>query len=272
VNAARPAARRRVGLIGFGSIGSRVYRRIVDEPSLGLDVAFVHNRSETALADVPAALRLRDIAELPRFAADLVVEVAHPTYTRCWGEQILACADYLPLSVTALADDVLRDRLVARARDAGTTLAVPHGALMGLDSLREWRHAWEEVTISFFKNPSNIDFSESGIDPKAIGADIDTVVYDGPVRGIAALFPRNVNTMVTCALATVGLDRCRARLVASPSLRVAVAEVVARGRDGSLLTMRKEQPAVGVSGSEMFESQFASIVRTAGLKQPFAFV
>jgi len=272
VSPARPAARRRVGLIGFGSIGSRVYRRIVDEPSLGLDVAFVHNRSAAALAGVPASLRLDDIAELPRFAPDLVVEMAHPAYTRRWGEQILAVADYLPLSVTALADDSLRERLVARARDAGTTLAIPHGALMGLDSLREWRHAWQDVTISFFKNPSNIDFSESGFDPATLRADEDTVVYDGPARAIAALFPRNVNTMITCALATVGLDRCRARLVASPALKVAVAEVVARGRDGSLLTMRKEQPAIGVSGSEMFESQFASIVRTARLKQPFEFV
>jgi len=272
VSPARPAARRRVGLIGFGSIGSRVYRRIVDEPSLGLDVAFVHNRSAAALAGVPAPLRLDDIAELPRFAPDLVVEMAHPSYTQRWGEQILAHADYLPLSVTALADDSLRERLVARARDAGTTLAIPHGALMGLDSLREWRHAWQDVTISFFKHPSNIDFSESGVDPASVSADGDTVLYDGPARAIAALYPRNVNTMITCALATVGLDRCRARLVASPSLTVAVAEVVARGRDGSLLTMRKEQPAIGVSGSEMFESQFASIVRTARLRQPFEFV
>ena len=269
---ARPAARRRVGLIGFGSIGSRVYRRIVDERSLGLDVAFVHNRSAAALAAIPAPVRLGDIAELPRFAPDLGVEMAHPAYTRRWGEQILGVADYLPLSVTALADDALRERLVARARDAGTTLAIPHGALMGLDSLREWRHAWQEVTISFFKNPANIDFSESGIDPATLRADADTVVYDGPARAIAALFPRNVNTMITCALATVGLDRCQARLVASPALKVAVAEVVARGRDGSLLTMRKEQPAIGVSGSEMFESQFASIVRTARLQQPFEFV
>ena len=272
MSAARPAVRRRVGLIGFGSIGSRVYRRIADEPSLGLDVAFVHNRSEAALQAIPAALRLGAIAELPRFAPDLVVEMAHPSYTQRWGEQILAHADYLPLSVTALADDALRERLVASARDAGTTLAVPHGALMGLDSLREWRHAWQDVTISFFKHPSNIDFSESGVDPASVSADGDTVLYDGPARAIAALYPRNVNTMITCALATVGLDRCRARLVASPSLTVAVAEVVARGRDGSLLTMRKEQPAIGVSGSEMFESQFASIVRTARLRQPFEFV
>lgn len=179
-------------------------------------------------------------------------------------------ADYLPLSVAALADDALRERLVARAGVAGTSLAIPHGALMGLDSLREWRHAWAEVTISFFKHPSNIDFSESGIDPAGISG--DTVLYDGPARGIAALFPRNVNTMITCALATIGLDRCRARLVAVPTLQVAVAEVTARGLDGSLLSMRKEQPASGVSGTEMFESQWASIVRAARLTQPLEFV
>ena len=36
--------------------------------------------------------------------------------------------------------------------------------------------------------------------------------------------------------------------------------------------MRKEQPATGVSGTEMFESQFASLVRAARLREPFAFV
>jgi predicted dinucleotide-utilizing enzyme len=142
---------------------------------------------------------------------------------------------------------------------------------MGLDSLHEWRHAWASVTITFRKHPASIDWSESGIDPASIGAG-ETVVHDGPVRGIAPRFPRNVNTMVTCALATVGLDRCRAVLVADRSLRVAVAEVRATGRDGSSLAMRKEQPMAGVSGTEMVESQWASIVRTAGLRGPFAFV
>ena len=268
---AKPATpRRRAGLIGFGFIGRQVYERIAGDPSLGLDVAFVHNRNAGAIANVPRSLRLGDIAELPAFAPDLVVEMAHPSFTQRWGERILERADYLPLSVTALADDALRERLVAVARAAGTSLAIPHGALMGLDTLREWRHAWEKVTITFYKHPSNIDFSESGMATPPL--DAETVLYDGPARGIAAKFPRNVNTMVTCALATVGLDSCQARLVSCPTLRVAVAEVEARGRDGSFLRMRKEQPATGVSGTEMFESQFASIVRAAGCREPMSFV
>jgi predicted dinucleotide-utilizing enzyme len=258
----------RIGLIGFGFIGSRVFARLRDNPQLGIAVGFVHNR--TRPVDVPDALILDDLAGMAERAVDLVVEMAHPDYTRQWGESILACADYLPLSVTALADQALFDRLAAQAGRSGRRLLIPHGALMGVDNLFESRHMWAEVDITFHKHPANIDFSVSGFDPTGIRG--ETVLYDGPVRGIAALYPRNVNTMVTCALATIGLDRCRARLVASPALAVAIADVRAVGRDGSLLHMRKEQPMAGVSGTEMFESQFASILRSAGASGTVAFV
>ena len=258
----------RVGLIGCGFIGSRVFDRLRDNPQLGLEVAFVHNRTRPAA--VPERLILENLAGMSERAVDLVIEMAHPDYTRQWGESILAQADFLPLSVTALADQALFDRMVAQARRAGRRLLIPHGALMGVDNLLESRHMWAEVEITFTKNPANIDFSESGYDPARITS--ETVVYDGPARAIAALYPRNVNTMVTCALATIGLDRCRARLVASPALTVAIAEVRALGRDGSLLHMRKEQPVSGVSGTEMFDSQFASILRAARVGETVGFV
>ena len=90
---------------------------------------------------------------------------------------------------------------------------------------------WERVEIAFYKAPENIDFSESGFDPQTITG--ETVVYDGPVRGIAKLYPRNVNTMVTCARATMGLDRTQARLIAVPGQKVAIADIRAIGKDGS---------------------------------------
>ena len=68
--------------------------------------------------------------------------------------------------------------------------------------------------------------------------------------------------MVTCALATVGIDRCRGRMIADPGLDHAVAEVEAWGRDGSYLTTVKRQPMVGVSGTEMFAVRAA--IRSQG--------
>lgn len=114
------------------------------------------------------------------------------------------------------------------------------------------------MVITFCKHPANIDFTELATDPSTIVA--ETVLFEGPVRAIAGLFPRNVNTMVTCALATIGLDHCVGRLVADPALAgMAVTEVMAIGADGSEIRTIKKQPMVAVSGTEMFASLLRSL-------------
>jgi aspartate dehydrogenase len=256
----------RIGIVGFGTIGRGCFERIAGGAAPGLEVAFVYNRSPAALAAVPAERVLPRLEDFAERGADLIVEMAHPEITRRFGAEFLRHADYMPLSVTALADAETEQRLLAAAAASGRRLLIPHGALIGADDLAAARAFWVEVTITFRKHPRNIDFSESGRDATGIAA--PTVLYDGPARGIASHFPRNVNTMVTC-----GLARCRAVLIADPALDVAIAEIVATGCDGRRFATRKEQPVVGVSGTEMLDSQFGSILRAAGLLDaPIAFV
>jgi predicted dinucleotide-utilizing enzyme len=256
----------RIGIAGFGFIGRHLFQSIQDHPEWGLEPAFVWNRSRNKLADVPPELVLNDLTDAVSFKPDLIVECAHPKVTYEHGAGFLQIADYLPLSVNALADEETEAMLVAVAKKHGRRILVPHGALIGLDNLIEVRDTWKDVTITFRKHPSNIDFSESGMDPAQIKK--ETVLYDGPVRGISKLFPRNVNTMTTCGLATVGLDRCRAVLIANPSLNVAIAEVEALGKDGSVHQSRKIQPVVGVSGTEMLAAQVGSVLRAANVFSP----
>ena len=251
----------RIGVIGYGYIGRFIVERI-DASGGRFETAFVHNRSAAALADVDPVLRLNDLEKAQSRRPDLIVECAHPSITARFGEAFLTFADYMPLSVTALADDALRTRLEAAAAANDTRLIVPAGALTGGDDLLMRRGRWERVRITFRKHPDNLDFSESGFDPAAI--DGETVIYEGPVRGVAKLYPRNVNTMVTCALVSTGLDACEARLIADPGLDCAVAEVEAWDAGGGLLRTEKRQPAVGVSGTEMLGSTWYSILRAAG--------
>lgn len=252
---------KRIGIVGFGFIGASLFREIVTEPR-GLEVAFVHNRSRAKAAEVPQVLLLDELSDFASRKPDLIVECAHPDITVSHGEAFLRYSDYMPLSVTALADDNLRKRLITVARESGHRLLLPRGALVGMDSLFSWRHMWREVTITFRKHPRNLDLARTGRNPASITT--ETVLYDGPVRGIAADYPRNVNTMVTCALATTGLDQCRARLIANPMLDHAVAEVEAFGTDGSYLQTVKRQPAIGVSGTEMFQSTLRSVMKATG--------
>ena len=262
--------KKRIGLIGFGFIGAGLYRTIAAGEHPGLEIAFVHNRNPAKLAGIPDSLIAADLADVGGYGADLIVESAHPAITLDHGAAFLQGADYMPLSVTALADDRLRSTLEATAAQHGHRLLIPRGALVGTDALYGWRHMWRTVTITFRKHPRNIDFARVAIRPEDITG--PTTIYDGPVRGIAPLFPRNVNTMVSCALATIGLDRCRGRLIADPGLDVAIAEVEAQGTDGSTLTTIKRQPAIGVSGTEMFQSTLRSVLKATGNLQVIDFV
>ena len=250
---------KKIGIIGYGFIGSNLARRI--DSMSGLKLAFVHNRDPKRLEQVPRELIAESLDDVGRFSPDIIVEAAHPDISREHGAGILSVADYIPLSVTALADQVLFDTLQEASSRSGNRLLIPHGALVGLDSLLEWRDHWSDVTVTFRKHPNNIDFSETDWDPASITN--ATTVYDGPAREIASLYPRNVNTIISCALATVGIDSLRAVLVADPSLDRAIAEIDAFGHDGSELHMSRAQPAIGVSGTEMFESLCRSLVHAS---------
>ena len=251
----------RIGVIGYGYIGRFLVERIQRSDGQ-FELAFVHNRSAEALEDLNPAIRLHDLEEADARRPDFIVECAHPSVTVRFGESFLELASYMPLSVTALVDDALRTRLESSAKANGTRLVIPAGALLGGDELLMRQGRWDRVRITFRKHPDNLDFTESGFDPGRI--DGETVLYEGPVRGIANRYPRNVNTMVTCALVSTGLDECEARLVCDPSLEYAVAEVEAWSSDGGMLRTEKRQPAVGVSGTEMLSSTWYSILRATG--------
>ncbi len=251
----------RIGIIGYGYIGRAIVERVQDSAGR-FELAFIHNRKKAALADIEPSLQLDDLANAAETAPDLIVECAHPSFSQNYGEAFLKYTNYMPLSVTALADDELRERLERTAQENGTKLYIPAGALIGGEALIMRGDEWQRVRITFRKHPDNIDFSESDYDPAQING--ETVVYDGPVRGIAHQYPRNVNTMVTCALVSTGLDACEARLIADPALDCAIAEVEAWSKDGSTIRTEKSAPMVGVSGTEMVDSTWASVQRAAG--------
>jgi predicted dinucleotide-utilizing enzyme len=254
--------RARIGLIGLGYIGRYIYEQIRSRPDLGLEVAFVHDLSAERLADLPEEVVLDDIQAFAARRPDLVVEMAHPGVTRQFGKMFLQATDYMPLSMTAFADEGLERQLFETARSNGTCLFIPHGAVVGLENIFEGRDLWEEVTMVMKKNPKNLDFSAAPqFKPKEITK--ETVLHDGPTRAICPVFPRNVNSHATVALAGIGFDRTRSVLVADPSLDVSVIEITAHGK-GVAMKIERSNPLKGVSGVFTLNSTLAAVCRAKG--------
>src|SRR4029079_14009657 len=133
---------KRIGLIGYGFIGEALHRAIASGSHPGLEIAFVWNRSAEKLGEVEPRHRLADLSDMRDRGATLIVECAHPRVTAEHGRAILAHAEYMPLSATALADDDLRAALIEAVAASGHRLLLPQGALVGTDALFQWRHMW----------------------------------------------------------------------------------------------------------------------------------
>jgi len=245
---------KKIGIIGYGFLGKSLHESLV---GTSIEVARIYNRSPEKMTGVPESIATTDMRLFMKTVAelDLVVELAHPDISREWGEDILKGCNYMPCSVAALANDELKKKLLLTAAVSGTRLMVPHGAVVGIDNIYEARDNWEEVTITFRKPPGAIETEEECKDD-------ETVLFEGSVREIAEKFPRNVNAMVACALASVGPETALARMVADRRLdNVLRGEFEFKGKDGSLLSISKQEPAVGVSSPGMVTSILGSVLR-----------
>ena len=150
--------------------------------------------------------------------------------------------------------------LTEAATANGTRLLLPTGALVGGHSLAAMRaERWQEVSIHLpqasrqhrLRGPRH----RSGRPSTA-----RRWCSKGPVREIARLFPAQRQHHDDLRARHDRADRCIGRMVADPALEgMAVAEVFARGTDGSEIRTIKRQPMVGVSGTEMFASLLRSI-------------
>ena len=128
----RPAKRAatRVGVIGFGAIGAPVIEALRDGRIPGCNLSGILTRS-TPPDELErfAASSLHDLID----RSDLIVEAAgHKALGRTGPSVIESGTDLLVLSVGALVDDLLYQRLT---RDGGGRLLISTGAVGGLDTL-----------------------------------------------------------------------------------------------------------------------------------------
>ncbi|GGE05859.1 putative L-aspartate dehydrogenase [Aureimonas endophytica] len=213
----------RLGLAGLGAIGLALARRIDAGALPGVALAAVLSRdaekTRRLLSDLimppPVVAGPEALAE----AADIVVEAAPAAAFRPIAEAAIARGRLL---VACSGGALLRQPdLVEAARMRGARILVPTGALGGLDVVRAAAEGRIDAALIETRKPPaawrGAPYLETaGVSLEGLAAPL--TLFEGDVLAAAAGFPANVNVAAALALAGIGPERTRVRLVADPAL------------------------------------------------------
>jgi len=154
--------------------------------------------------------------------------------------------DVILLSVGALADAALRERLADRTPGGG--LLIPcTGAIGGLDQVRALRAAGplRQVSLETRKLPGTLLQAWMAADLQAAlrAGDEEIVLAEGPAGEVARRFPASANVAASLALAADAWDIAIARVVADPAATRTRHEIHVVGELGEVRTVVQNAPS-----------------------------
>jgi aspartate dehydrogenase len=241
----------RIALLGGGTIARLVLEQARQDALPGIEIIALAGRR----ADSPAAALAREFGvqysiggdALRTLRPDAVLEAASHDAVR---EHLVALLDagigVVVLSAGALADDALRLAAEAASQRSGAQLYVPSGGIGGLDALKTACLAGvDEVSIQVAKPPAawkGIPYVErSGVALDRLERPV--TLFEGPAREGVPHFPQNVNIAAVLALAGIGMDRTRLKVVADPALTLNTHTIRVSGRSGRFTVVLENIPA-----------------------------
>ena len=261
-----------VTLIGFGAIGQSLCRRLIGSPQIRVTHVVVR---AARLVEVQAALdQLCGSAGAVQAVTDVPANAT--LAMECAGHEALAShvipalargTECAVLSVGALAELGLPERLADAATQGGTQVHLLSGAIGGIEALAAARLAGlTEVTYTGRKPPSSWAQAHGVADVSAdvaataaphpgettilrskenfahVGIQQFAIILESNAREAARLYPKNANVAATIALAGLGLDATRVRLISDPNVTENVHEIHAKGAFGEMKIEMRGKP------------------------------
>ena len=241
----------RTALLGGGTIARLVLGQARRGELPGIEVVAIVGRS----ASSPAADLAREFGLDYRVGAeallalrpDAVLEAAsHQAVHEHLVRLLDAGISVIVLSAGALADDALREAAEAASRRSGALLYVPSGGIGGLDALKTaCLGGVDEASIQVAKPPAawkGIPYVErKGVALERLTG--PTTLFEGPAREGVPHFPQNVNIAAVLALAGIGMDRTRLKVVADPALTLNTHTIRVSGRCGRFTLVLENVPS-----------------------------
>lgn len=226
----------RLAIIGDGAIGKYVRKKALESGHAVGALLLRPERLEDPKKAPHGLVLIDNVSDLPN-DIDHVVDCAGHAALASYGPDILRNGvDMTTVSVGALADPDLFSRLEKAAIEGGAKLHLASGAIGALDCLRAARVGKLQSVIYTGRKPpqgwkGSLAESRLDLDNLTDGA---AVHYEGSARDAATKYPKNANVAAAVALAGIGFDDTRVKLIADPDIAENIHEIEASGDFGSL--------------------------------------
>ena len=266
-----PITQPRIAIIGHGAIARELVERLHSHPTLKSSLAVVFRAQRLDLPELPpGVLALRSMAALLDFKPDLVIEAAGQAAVREYAPSCLAAGlTFMAASVGALADDALRTLLMQSALQGQGRLILPSGAVAGLDYLSAVKRLPStRVTYESRKPPGAWQDELARRNLPAVPTAMITL-FEGAAGEAAKLFPQNLNVAATLAMAGLGMDNTRVRVVVDPEAKGNEHHIEVKSDAGLMKIELRNKPSpdnpktswvVGLSILAAVERHFSPIV------------
>lgn len=242
---------RAIGILGCGTIGQKLTTSI-REGTVSASTLRIFDRHPDRAETFIDGTETTDVAVVRAFDqllsdVDIVVEAAGQSALREHAvETLRAGCDLVALSIGALADQTLRERVIEAAEETGRTVSVPSGAVAGLDAITAAENGeLESVSLTTTKPPEGIAgapyLDSHGIDVH--GLTEPTTVFEGSATEAATGFPSNINVAVALSLAGIGPEQTRVQIIADPDQQRNVHRIAAQGAMGDIETTVRNSPS-----------------------------
>ena len=237
-----------VGLIGCGAIGSTLARAIVEGKAGEIDLVAICDIDEGRVEglygqlDRPRILKTTSPEEMiARQDVEFVIEAASQKAVEAVAEKVLkAGKSMMIMSIGALKDGKLLQRLRRLAKERQVKIYLPSGAICGLDGVKGASvEGISSAEIISTKNPRSLEGApylvENNISLKGLSK--PKVLFEGSAEEAAKGFPKNVNVAVALSLAGIGVEQTKVKLVADPNATRTQHEIRVVGDFGELHTV-----------------------------------
>ena len=227
-----------IGIIGTGNITAYLLE--------GINVNHLANGKITAIfgRNKEVGMRLSeqfnvyfhtDIQSFLETPLDIVVEAATVEAAGLYVKDVVAHKkDLVVSSIGVFKEIAFLDEIKASAESQGTHIFLPSGAIGGLDVLQSAKAAGglERVQITTRKSPQSL----------GIRADEEKVIFEGSAYEAVEKFPKNVNVALVLAIAGIGVEKTKVRVIVDPAIERNTHTIEAEGDFGKMQLQVENKP------------------------------